>query len=74
MQDHDDELEWIKNHRRVIQDDSISIQDYLTKIYEHLVRRRYEERRIAFESSDITNNDIVKTRSNCWEVFFKIPD
>jgi hypothetical protein len=72
--DHDDEQEWIKYHRRVIQDDSISIQDYLTKLYEHLVRRRYEERRFASEHSNITNNDNLKTSSNCWEVFFKIPD
>lgn len=74
MLDHDDEQEWIKNHHHVIQDDSISTYDYLTKVYEHLVRRRYEERRVAAESSDITNNDNVKTSSNCWEVFFKIPD
>ena len=37
-------------------------------------RRRYEERRLASEQSDITNNENVKTSSNCWEVFFKVPD
>ncbi len=45
--DQDDEQEWIKNHRRVILDESSSTPDYLSKIYENLVLRRYEERRLT---------------------------
>ena len=55
-------------------DDSNFIIDYLSKLYEHIVRKRYDERLKAAENSDITNNNNIKSSSNCWEVFFKIPD